>query len=110
MNLQILTLVGLLAIPVVMPVLAQHAKQLTRWRPRSRKGSPWPVLVDLGCILWIAVLRLEGLLSHEVDAPEGVTLGWGSVLLLGLVAGAICTIGYDQFMARRRPPGAASPA
>lgn len=103
MNMHILMLVGLIAATVVMPVLAQHAKQLARWRPQSRKGSPWPVVVDLACIGWVAVLRAEGLLTREVETPEGVTLGWGSVVLLGLVLGAIYTLGYDQFMTRRQP-------
>ena len=103
MELRLLTLVGILAIPVVMPVLVQHVKQAVRWRPGTKKGSPWPAVTDLGCIGWVAVLRLEGLLPHEVEAPADVALGWGSVVLLGLVAGAVCTIGYDQFMARRRP-------
>jgi hypothetical protein len=101
MNLEILTLIGLIgAIPAI-PIFVGHLKAAARWRPRSRKGSLWPLVTDLVAIGWVAFLRDEGLLMHEVGAPDGVSLGLRSVVLLGIVLGAICTVGYDQYVARR---------
>lgn len=107
MTLEILTLIGVFAIPLVLPVLIGHVKQASRWRPGRRGGSVWPLVTDLGAIAWVWLLARGGLLPYDVVTPEGVAIGWEAIVLLGVTFGVLCTLGYDGLEAllkRRAPP------
>ena len=107
MTIDVLTLVGILTIPLVLPVLISHVKQASRWRPGRRSGSVWPLVTDVAAIAWVWLLARGDLLPYDVATPDGVPIGWEAIVLLGLTLGVLCTLGYDGLEAllkRRAPP------
>ncbi len=106
MNLGVLAIIGLFAMPAVVPVFMQHVKKATRFR--SRSGSLWPLATDVAAVAWTIVLWRGGLLVKDVEVPEGVTLTLPVVVLIGITAGVACTLGYDGWQ-RFGPRKDASP-
>lgn len=107
MTLSLSLLIGLLTIPVIVPLLLQHVKNLARWVGSGReKGSPWPMLAVLFTMFWVFALSRVGILEQEVGAESRLN-GW-AVLLIGLAVGAIAPLGYDGWQRFRPGSGPSS--
>lgn len=83
------SMIGLAAVPSVLPLLVQHVKQALR-SARHREGgegTPWPLFTDVGAVAWLFALWDAGLLGEGLRPT--------TVVLLGLAAGAAAGLGYD---------------
>jgi hypothetical protein len=83
------SVIGIAALPAVLPLLVDHLKAaLQRARPSETcPGSPWPLVTDLLAVAWTFALWNAGLLGEGLHMP--------SVVLLGLASGAAAGLGYD---------------
>ena len=105
MNLSLLMIVGLLSMPAILPIFVMHIRQFVALfgLDGRRKGSPWPLITDLVAVAWCSVLWYGGLLALDIEIPEGVTITFPVVVLVGIAAGVACTLGYDGFRRFRSP-------
>lgn len=97
-------LIGLVSIPIVVPLLVQHAKRLERYVRGDPQGSPYPAIAVVVALVWVHGLDQAGVLQDELGADS---LNAWAVTLVGLAVGAIAPLGYDGW--RRLRPGGTQP-
>ena len=92
-------LIGLAALPVVIPALTEHIKQFFRAVQDRRVGAdetatPWPLVADTVGILYSVGAWYSGWIPQDkVDSPLGA-------VLVGLVAALVVQQGYDRVVNR----------
>lgn len=92
------SVIGLAALPAVLPLLVEHLKSAIRCLHAPRMAvhaarTPWPLVTDVLAVAWALALRDAGLLGEGLHLP--------SVILLGLASGAAAGLGYDGWQRLR---------
>ena len=95
---EIEALIGLAALPVVIPTLTEHIKgfwnAVRDYHPRGSNYSEWPLVADTVGILYSVGAWYSGWIPQDkVDSPLGA-------VLVGLVAALVVQQGYDRVVNR----------